>query len=594
MLWDQPRVKPVARFPAHVLICNSDRFVPSFSSSRIKRACARAMRTTQCPPRFHRHLPSLVLTGLVFLAVVWAAIVLAASLQTRPPPTRSLQLQPPLQREPGPRLPERPAKPDVVHETRVQTAQREAVQAPRTAAQEPKPEPDPIAPLPSPPPPPLVPTPTPPLDLAAIEERLRALDEERRSLLAAAARLTAAAPIPLPTDALDSTHNEQQQQKPFRVLFVCDYWIKEKSMSRWFYDLHEAMSALPGVEAELWGPGFPGYHDNLTVGDNVQLRWGVTAAERFDFFLNNTIRHKRHIPWFGAGANAPPVAVWQHECVLTEKIPARFICPHHDVDLTFHAYPTHMAYYADWGHGRLLWHLPHAVHLPNFPQPTLPHSQRPIDVLLAGSVWSLYPLRVRFRTLIRTHKLPGTVVHLQHPGYWVDGTANQTETYAHALLSTKIALFCSSKRRYAVRKYVEAAAAGALVIADIPQERQEEFRSWVVEVSPSAPDSELINTVSWWLNHSREREERARFGQQLVLSRYTTMHAAREMIFAMKQYIAGVRGLVFPHPFTPIDHFLPATRNCATSLRALRLSQQFNPTTDRQDDDKDDDKDTKH
>lgn len=109
------------------------------------------------------------------------------------------------------------------------------------------------------------------------------------------------------------------------------------------------------------------------------------------------------------------------------------------------------------------------------------------------------------------------------------------------------------------------------MIGDIPNEREEEFRSFVVEVHATDTDEELLGTVRWWLEHSAEREARARAGQKLVLSRYTTSHAAQEMIHAMKQYISGARGLVFPHPFSPIDHFLPGTRACAASLRSTRI-----------------------
>lgn len=293
-------------------------------------------------------------------------------------------------------------------------------------------------------------------DIAYIESRLCALDEERRMLLSAAEacllRDENKNTNPPPFSSLGAAAADEKGSRPFRVIFVCDHEVSEKSMSRWFFDLRAAMDALRGVETVLWGPGFPGYRDNLTLADNVQLRWGVPAAQAFDFALNNTIRLHSEPQWLGVGAGAMPVAVWQHECLATEKIPARFLCPHEDVDLTFHAYAPHMSYYADRGHGRLLWHLPHAAHLPDFPQPTPPHSERPVDVLLAGNVWTFYPLRLRFKKLINAGKMPGVALQLQHPGYWVSGTGNQTATFAQSLLGAKIVLVCSSKRRYAVRK----------------------------------------------------------------------------------------------------------------------------------------------
>eukprot|EP00727_Mastigamoeba_balamuthi_P008535 m51a1_g4303 hypothetical protein (556) ;mRNA; r:18153-19943 len=416
-----------------------------------------------------------------------------------------------------------------------------------------------------------------------------------------------------------SKYSSAPGRRPFRVLFVSevdvyiarlvpppppsrprpphsiDLMLAASSMSRWFFHLFAAMRSMPGVEAHLWGPGFAGYDDSRTVSANAARRWG---RGYFDFYVNNTVHRNTARAWAGNGPDAPPVAVWHHECVLFERLPTRetarvFTCSHRDVDVVFHAYANHMAYYAESAaaapHPRLLWHLPHAAHTPLFRLPSAPHSSRPIDVLIVGNIWSVYPLRVKFLKLYDERRLPGKVYRLVHPGYWLDAGPNgtstpgtqaaqdsaalraeeQTSAYVQALQSAKVVLVCSSKRRYAVRKYVEAAAAGALVIGDIPGEREEEFRSYVVEVKPTDTEDSIIRTVRWWLDHGSEREQRAAAGQKIALARYTTMHAAETAVGVMQSYVLGRRGLVFPHAYEIPDLFLPLTRPCSRSLQQL-------------------------
>lgn len=333
------------------------------------------------------------------------------------------------------------------------------------------------------------------------------------------------------------------------------------------------MKKIPGVEAHLWGPGFPGFEDSLTTSENVAKKFG--SALYFDFFFNHTFRRNNDRVWKGLGSPVPPVAVWHHECVYNERLPTREISSvmpcSHEADIIFHAYANHMAYFTSQSVGRLLWHEPHAVHLPLHSAASDPNSDRPIDVLLVGRIWSVYPLRQRFQKLFETGKMPGNAVHYQHPGYWFpEGTdpqspetvEKQSAEYIRNLESAKIIVMCTSKRHYAVRKYAEAAAAGALVIADIPEEREDEFRRWVVEVNLSDSDEVLIETVRWWLDHPKERIERAALGQKIVQGNYTSEHAAAHILDAMHRFQNGQRGMIFRHPFHQVDHFLPKTKAC--------------------------------
>lgn len=380
----------------------------------------------------------------------------------------------------------------------------------------------------------------------------------------------------------------EETATPFRVLFNCDIYTYTHSTNRAFFTLYDALRDIDGVEAHLWGPGFPNYNDDADLAHNIEKVYG--SAGYFDFVFNSTLRLEPTRKWLGPGSGVGPIAALYQDCFHKEKLPGTykqvFPCEHKGADLYFHTYANQMGYYSYAGYGNLIWHLPHFVSTKQYTR-DIPHTLRPIDILIVGSMWSVYPLRVRFLRMFDENKLPGTVRRLVARNSWllnttdatpterfIEGHAQNADEYIRTLQSAKIVLVCSSKRNIAVRTYIEAAAAGALVIGDIPGEREDEFRSWVVEVSPKQTDETIIHTIKWWLTHSSERETRAKKGQDLVLNKYTQYNAGYEVVEAMQSYITGYRGLVFPHRFSSLDHFLPKTIPCARSLKQIEKASQ--------------------
>lgn len=391
-------------------------------------------------------------------------------------------------------------------------------------------------------------------------------------------------------------------RKPFRVIFTCDWNYYIRCVSRWFFHIEEGMGALDGVETELWGPGWPGWRLNESYEENIERRYksrgglaGFDFIFRLYFYYNTT--YEQLYGWkYGLDAEnaefrtnpvtkrverpdlvSPPIAIWYHECVAFERLPNAnqsqvFMCPPINANLIFYAYANHMAYYPHLGVDRLMWHQPLVAHMPLLEDDNDVERERPIDVLIVGAIgkeW--YYLRPKYVRLAKRHKLPGKVVHYKHPPYYLPEGDNSTEPklaneeakkFAQMLKDAKIVLTDSSRRKYAVRKYAEIAAAGALIIGDIPGEREDEFRKYVVELTWNATDADIVNTVDWWLTHDEERIKRARIGQEIATKKYTTKVAAENMVHAMKSYLAGQRGMVFPHKFSPVNYFLTKKPNC--------------------------------
>ena len=140
----------------------------------------------------------------------------------------------------------------------------------------------------------------------------------------------------------------------------------------------------------------------------------------------------------------------------------------------------------------------------------------------------------------------------EHPTYAManeSAAIQQTLDYATDLKRSKIVLVGRSSRNFALRKYPEAAMAGALVVGDIPDERMNEFRSWIVEADYEESDETLLNKVKHWLANENERVERARRGQLLNAQLYSYDRIVDQMIDTWHAYLNGERGMIHPHEF---------------------------------------------
>lgn len=89
-------------------------------------------------------------------------------------------------------------------------------------------------------------------------------------------------------------------------------------------------------------------------------------------------------------------------------------------------------------------------------------------------------------------------------------------------------------------------------MADIPAERQSEFRQYVVEIDLEDNATTVNDIVNYWLNHPAERIERARIGQEINLKHYTYDSFIDNMFQQWTAYRNGIRGMVLPHPFSLI------------------------------------------
>lgn len=379
---------------------------------------------------------------------------------------------------------------------------------------------------------------------------------------------------------------EERPQKSLKP--IVEELIKEElrdSNFFYFYQLYKKFTQVftpQEVQPFVWGTDFADYDSSLSMPENIKRKY---PRKSFDFVLTKSSFSSSALGSI-RGNNSIPIAVMYEDCVINERIPSQdpddvFVCNHVDTgDLFFHSYANSMAYYAKYGYGSLLWHLPHAVD-PAYFYPAKKHSERTTDILIVGSDWTFYPLRFKVLRMADDDKLPGVVKrYINYPVATLsDGLMTPEKRYRDlevayrdyiaALKDAKIVVVCSGKRNNANRLYVEAAAAGALVVGNIPEEREDDFRSWMVEVSQTSSVASLYHTLKWWLDNEQARSKRAEMGMKHVIKEYGLKRASIDVVYAMQSYILGQRGAVFRHRFGEVDHFLPKNVICAKSLTQI-------------------------
>lgn len=126
-------------------------------------------------------------------------------------------------------------------------------------------------------------------------------------------------------------------------------------------------------------------------------------------------------------------------------------------------HPTIICHLAPYVRPQHLLRIFHTVNPPDIPAYT--HTDRQGAIISGAVNRNTYPLRT---TIIRSlHQIPYLTWH-KHPGYHMNGSC--TPGFLKTLSQYKVAICTSSVYGYALRKIIEATAAGCIVITDLPCE----------------------------------------------------------------------------------------------------------------------------
>ena len=123
------------------------------------------------------------------------------------------------------------------------------------------------------------------------------------------------------------------------------------------------------------------------------------------------------------------------------------------------------------------------------------------------------------------------------------------QTYIDIAKNSKVLLTGASSVFYSLQKFSEFSAAGGLMISTIPQDRSDQFRQFIIEVSLDMSDNELISIVEKWLRDKEGRLQKTKIGQDWWRKNGRPDNFFKTMNSAVMDFKAGAVGKRFDFPF---------------------------------------------
>lgn len=294
-------------------------------------------------------------------------------------------------------------------------------------------------------------------------------------------------------------------------------------MSRVRFHQIEAIGKLANV---IWsGPGWPAYDENQPVEDNVK-KYNPNLIVVFD--PRKLVELEQTIAPRCIQMNEMHDPAGNRQSALDLMKSFDLIICHHENEMNDPFFSSIR--------NRCV-HIPHSANkdiFKDYGQPKI------VDVLLCGSlILDKYKLRKRFVNIIqklqhfgikaRIHPNPGGI----HPD---SHTNKYLINFAKAINSAKICLTCSSIYKCAFGKYAEIPMCRSLLCGDVPGERQDFFRKFMLEIDDSEPDKSIVNKIVHYLRNDDKLKEATDLGFKLTHESYTMEQYAARFIEAVAHF----------------------------------------------------------
>lgn len=186
-------------------------------------------------------------------------------------------------------------------------------------------------------------------------------------------------------------------------------------------------------------------------------------------------------------------------------------------------------------------YIPLGVDFELFKDGDRPHASRNIEVSLTGNQDQLtYPLRARYRRIIRSKMAPGRIRPPSKYRYnsLTDVDAEQKK-YAEELCHARIAIVSTCPHiPLTLRKYFEAMAAGCAIVGDMPAAPPADIRRRIVEVSTRMTDEKLASAVTSLLNDPLACEQQG-IENRVIAQNYSYEKFAERWVAAVQEKMAA-------------------------------------------------------
>tara|TARA_R100001591_G_C4344774_1_gene181572 strand:+ start:438 stop:1391 length:954 start_codon:yes stop_codon:yes gene_type:complete len=315
------------------------------------------------------------------------------------------------------------------------------------------------------------------------------------------------------------------------ILYLCDKKYYDSKMSRVRFHSVEAISKIKNVV--IWGNNWPDYNSNNTVQKNID-----NLGAKFDLVIGyKPLDHKKFCDVDAIRCvryNEMYDRQWTVSEIMQSK--ANLVVCHHEND--FKEYNSRFQNFKIWPIKFV--HIAHCAEQSVFKDYKMP---KKYDIFLGGATngHSLlgrhYPLRDRILSIMPIIASRGYKCHVhKHPGYDLSDahTNKYAIDFAKEINSSKIAITCSGAPKSRFGKYVEIPMCNVAVAADIPDEDQDNFNRFVIEINMSMTDEEIVDKLVYYLQNEEERNKLALLGFEWSKN-YTHEKYAERFVEAIKQ-----------------------------------------------------------
>jgi len=282
-----------------------------------------------------------------------------------------------------------------------------------------------------------------------------------------------------------------------KIAYLCnkEYYLKKMSRVRF-----HSMEAVEKISTFLWsGPNWENWDNDKSVDENLEannftpdLIVGYKPLEIKGFAGSKFTKCLRYNE------------MYDDEWTLSEinRSAADIVVCHHKND------------WEDWKDRKFhkpvrFINIPHCAERTIFKDYGLPKTH---DVLLVGAInvttqfGQHYPLRQKMLDVLGEMSDDYKVSVYQHPGYALEDAHKNSYAaeFAKAVNSTKICVTCSGAPKSRFGKYVEIPACRTAIAADIPDEEQETFKKFVIEINVQDSNQSIIEKLKSFLNNKEE------------------------------------------------------------------------------------------
>ncbi len=317
----------------------------------------------------------------------------------------------------------------------------------------------------------------------------------------------------------------QNEQDNINILYLIDKNQFATKLSR--VRFHSITELNKNVPTYIWGPKWNLYDEdkslennikNINLNPNVLIVYKPDTIKEFDKInILKIITYNE---------------MWDIKYTLNEinSSKVNMIICHHENDMV--KYKNTLEIFKSIYNYSPMYHIPHCA------EPTIFYDRcikKEIDILLCGSIGRHYPLRQRFREVLKLLQDKYICREYQHPGYiHSDSFTNKyLEDFAEHISKSKICLTCTSKYKYRLGKMVEIPMCNSVLACDIPDQDNNTFKEIMIVIDEKMTNKEIASYLSYYLENPDKLEEIRKKGLEWS-KQYTQSYYVQNLLSVIK------------------------------------------------------------